>query len=376
MDTNNLDFIRQAVLFTKQNNLAYKKVFASGPAPNPFYAIKVISVDPNDPNTDFETLEQDKDYYITTFLTDGTEDWNTWSAELGNKGWFILSAREVEQKGTKQTSSIIATRAKFIPGNSAGFGASYTYRTEFLNPTVDLEQKRFMGVPFNIPKYDSEVGEASGDYRGVSTTSGAPDRDYSGNNSNLIQNHFLNLSDKNKIILGWSGGPFEQWWENVYSQSVVSEENEFDPMAEVDNPAAVSILNQKVPLRADYSDPNYQLFYRDKKQEYDNNKDANKGAFTIPIPTDDEVLFYGLSGLETFYNLALEPTLTKRDIDELLINNLISKLKGAIKISQTEDEMQSIRDKKIKEDEAKALKWRKMDYGGGLLSSLIKKVDK
>ena len=124
METNNLDVIKQALLYTKQNNLVYKKVYASGAAP-PYLAIKVISVDYN--TIDINTLKQDEGYYVTTFLSDGTEDWNTWRTALTGKGWAILSATETKQKGTKNTSMI--TEA-----------SDYKTKTEFLNTEVSRER--------------------------------------------------------------------------------------------------------------------------------------------------------------------------------------------------------------------------------------------
>ena len=62
METNNLDVIKQALLYTKQNNLVYKKVYAFGPASKTYLAIKVISVDYN--TIDINTLKQDEGYII------------------------------------------------------------------------------------------------------------------------------------------------------------------------------------------------------------------------------------------------------------------------------------------------------------------------
>ena len=240
METNNLDVIKQALLYTKQNNLVYKKVYASAPPLSPYLAIKVIS---KDPSTLLPTDEQDEDYYVRAFLTDGSEDWNTWRTKLDREGWFILSATETKQRGTKTTNDITPA-------------TDYKFKTEFLNTEVSRDRPKVrplgflenaavpatgsghnvvdkailglsgLGFPgLSTPKYKAVAGSGSTFYKGVtdSGSGGTFNRNYAATNAstNMIQNYFLTLGDDQKIIIGWSGGPFEDWWEDKYTMSAV-----------------------------------------------------------------------------------------------------------------------------------------------------------
>ena len=399
METNNLDVIKQALLYTKQNNLVYKKVYASGAAP-PYLAIKVISKDPD--SIDFSTEQQDKDYYVTTFLTDGSEDWNTWRTELtkAENGWWILSATETKQRGTKNTS--------MIPKNT-----DYKFETEFLDTRVSRDKPGIRplgflenaavpatGMGHNIldrgiiglsnfklplpglstPKYEAVTGPGSLNYKGLSDSGfgGTFNRNYSApfKSSNMIQNYFFNLGDDQKIIIGWSGGSFSEWWEDKYTMSAVKATGELDNLAAEDNPEAVATFNQIVPMKADYSDPNYRNFYFAKKKEFDNNTDPKKGIFKIPLPTEDEVIFYDLD-LKTFYELGIEPKLTSKEVDSGIVNGLINKLMGQIKNDQPIDEINKKREEAL-EDELKrgGKAQRSLDSGANILTNLFKKVDK
>lgn len=399
METNNLDIIKQALLYTKQNNLVYKKVYASGPAPYPYLAIKVISKDPDTIN--FSTEQQDKDYYVTTFLTDGSENWNTWRDELTNpkKGWWILSATETKQRGTKNTS--------MIPKN-----VDYLFQTEFLDTRVSRDNPGIRplgflenaavpatGMGHNIldrgiiglsnfkiplpglstPKYEAVTGLGSTFYKGVKAESdGTLSRNYSASNAstNMIQNYFLTLGDDQKIIIGWSGGPFSDWWEDKYTMSAVKGTGEMDNYAAEDNPEAVATFNQVVPMKADYSTPNYRDFYFNKKREFDNNPDPKKGIFKIPLPTEDEVIFYDLD-LKTFYELGIEPKLTSKEVDSDIVNGLINKLMGQIKNDQPIDEINKQREEALKDELDRGGKaQRSLDTGANILTNLFKKVDK
>ncbi len=405
METNNLDVIRQAVLFTKQNNLVYKKVYASGPAPYPYYAIKVISIDPSTV-TDWKDMEQDKHYFVTTFLTDGSEGWNDWATILGKQGWKVLSATETRQKGTKKTTNIPEAEKYFykkefletevsmdrprvrpfgflenfaVPSGSGTTGFFGQWGTD--RATLGLSnwslQNRFMGTP----SFDSTVGIATTTYtQGMTANSeGSFDRNYTATNasSNLIQKHFLGLSDKEKITIGWSGGNFEDWWEDSYASSAVIEEGD-DPnvqnLAPQENPAAVATFNQEVPLKADYSTPAFRAFYFDKKREFDSNPDPKKGTFKMPLPTEDELTFYGLS-LMTFYQLGLEPKLTSKEVDTGIISDLINKLMGQLKIRQNIDDINDAREKAKKDELERAQKSKKnVDTGAGILTNLFTRV--
>ena len=420
METNNLDVIRQAVLFTKQNNLVYKKVYASGPVSNPFYAIKVISIDPDQAidasgnvmvdasgkaiPVDWSSLEQDKDYYVTTFLSDGAEDWTKWKSTLASKGWFILSATETRQKGTKNTGN--------IPD-----APSYNFKKEFLETEASMDRSRLrpfgflenFAVPggagttggffgqwgsdratlglanFSIPGsrsvgFESTVGIGN-TYKGTTYDPNDPSTfarnyDATSKSSNLIQKHFFDLGDKEKIILGWSGGSFEEWWEDSYSSSASIEQGEFDSFQSQDNSAAVATFNQEVPLKANYSDPAFQTFYFDKKKEFDSNPDPKKGIFKMPLPTEDEKIFYGLD-LKTFYELGLEPQLTSKEVDTGIINDLINKIKDQLKVRQNIDDINDAREKAKKDELERAQKSKKnVDTGANILTNLFKRVEK
>ena len=397
METNNLDVIKQALLYTKQNNLVYKKVYASGAAP-PYLAIKVISKDPD--TIDFSTEQQDKDYYVTTILTDGSQDWNTWKAMLGDpiNQWWILSATETKQRGTKNTS--------MIPKN-----VDYLFQTEFLDTRVSRDKPGIRPLGFlenaavpatgmgqnildrgiiglsnfklplpglSTPKYEAVTGLGSTFYKGVTESGGTLNRNYSASNAstNMIQNYFFTLGDDQKIIIGWSGGKFSDWWEDKYTMSAVKGTGEMDNYAAEDNPEAVATFNQVVPMKADYSDPNYRNFYFAKKKEFDNNTDPKKGIFKIPIPTEDEVIFYDLD-LKTFYELGIEPKLTSKEVDSDIVNGLINKLMGQIKNDQPIDEINKNREEAL-EDELKrgGKAQRSLDSGANILTNLFKKVDK
>ena len=419
METNNLDVIRQAVLFTKQNNLVYKKVYASSPG-IANYAIKVISIDPDKAKdasgnamldasgnaipVDWSSLEQDKDYYVTTFLTDGTEDWTVWQPALALKGWFILSATETRQKGTKNTNN--------IPPAS-----NYNFKKEFLETEVSMDRSRLrpfgflenFAVPggagttggffgqwgsdrgtlglanFSIPgsssvSFGTTVGTGN-TYKGTTYDPTDPskfDRKYDAANktSNLIQKHFFDLGDKEKIILGWSGGNFEEWWEDSYSSSASIEEGEFDKFQSQDNSAAVATFNQEVPLKADYSDPNFRAYYFYKKREFDENPDPKKGTFKMPLPTEDEKILFDLD-LMTFYQLGLEPKLTSKEVDTGFINDLINKIKDQLKVRQNIDDINDAREKAKKDELERGQKFKKdVDTGANILTNLFKRVER
>jgi hypothetical protein len=379
METNNLDVIKQAVLYTKQNNLVYKKVYASPPSTYPYLAIKVISVDYT--KIDINELKQDEGYYVTTFLSDGTEDWNAWRQALTDKDWAILSATETKQKGTKKTS--------MIPKAS-----DYKTKTEFLNTEVSRERPTIRPIPFfpgigfsgisSPPRYQAVQGELKEDYKGVKLVPGPPDasgvagpdvlgRDYSApfKSSNMIQNYFFNLGDNQKIILGWSGGDFTEWWEDKYTMSAVKESGEMDNLESEDNPAAVATFNQVVPTKNIYSDPNFLQFYRDKKEEFKSNTDEKKGSFTLPLPTEDELLMYGFQG-KTFYELGLEDRLSQQEVDVETINGLIKKLMGQIKNEQSIDEIEKNREKALKSELERGEKSQKaVGTGANILLNLF-----
>ncbi len=422
METNNLDVIRQAVLFTKQNNLVYKKVYASSSGTIANYAIKVISIDPdkakdasgnvmvdasNNPlPVDWSSLEQDKDYYVTTFLTDGTEDWTAWQPALAGKGWFILSATETRQKGTKNTGNIpLASDYNFkkefletevsmdrprvrpfgflenfaVPGGAGttgGFFGQWRSDRDTLGLANRSLENRFMGTP----SFGSTVGTGN-TYKGTTYDPADPSnfsRNYDAGykSSNLIQKHFFDLGDKEKIILGWSGGKFEEWWEDSYSSSASIIEGEFDSFQSQDNSAAVATFNQEVPLKADYSDPAFRAFYFDKKKEFDSNPDPKKGTFKMPLPTEDEMTFYGLD-LMTFYELGLEPQLTSKEVDTGIINDLINKIKDQLKVRQNIDDINDAREKAKKDELERAQKSKKnVDTGANILTNLFKRVER
>lgn len=395
METNNLDVIKQALLYTKQNNLVYKKVYASGPASLPYLAIKVIS---KDPTTLLPTDEQDEDYFVRTFLSDGTQSWSTWSTVLTNQGWFILSATETKQKGTKTTNDI-------------PLAADYNYKTEFLETEVSKDRPKIrplgflenaavpatgsghnvvdkailglsgLGFPgISTPKYEAVVGAGSTFYKGVtdSGSGGTFNRNYSASNAatNMIQNYFLTLGGNQKIIIGWSGGPFEEWWEDKYTMSAVKETGEMDNYVAEDNPEAVATFNQIVPMKADYSDPNFLQFYRDKREEFKSNPDSKKGSFTLPLPSEDDLLMYGISG-KTFYELGLEPDLTPQEVDAGTINGLINKLMGQIKNEQTIDVIEKNRKEALEKELTRGDEAQKaFGSGASILTNLFKKVDK
>jgi hypothetical protein len=362
METNNIDVIRQAVLFTKQNNLVYKKVYASGPPSKSFYAIKVVSIDPK--TADWDSLEQDKDYFVTTFLTDGTEDWTAWKDALDNAKWFILSAAETRQKGTKNTSSITP-----VP--------NYNFRKEFLETEVSMEKPHLFG--FKSPVYTSNVGAPVAEYKGV--TPGSLERGYTANNNNMIQKAFNALSDQQKIVIGWSGGSFTEWWEDSYTSSIVKEEGDnpnVNNLSPEDNPAAVATFNQKIPLKKDYSEPEYSRFYFTKRKEFMKNPDPNKGEFTIPIPTDDEMILFGIPETfgVSFYQLGLLPTLNENDVDKKIIDQYVSKLMEQLKIRQTIDDIEDARKSALDQElnRAKNVK-NKIDTGANIFTNLFRKVD-
>jgi hypothetical protein len=379
METNNLDVIKQAVLYTKQNNLVYKKVYASPPSTYPYLAIKVISVDYN--KIDINELKQDEGYYVTTFLSDGTEDWNAWRKALTAKDWAILSATETKQKGTKKTT--------MIP-----LASDYKTKTEFLNTEVSRERPTIRPIPFfpgigfsgisSPPRYQAVQGELKEDYKGVTLVPGPADasgaagpdvlgRNYSApfKSSNMIQNYFFNLGDNQKIILGWSGGDFTEWWEDKYTMSAVKESGEMDNLESEDNPAAVATFNQVVPTKDIYSDPNFLQFYRDKKEEFKSNTDEKKGSFTLPLPTEDELLMYGFQG-KTFYELGLEDRLSQQEVDVETINGLIKKLMGQIKNEQSIDEIEKNREKALKSELERGEKSQKaVGTGANILLNLF-----
>jgi hypothetical protein len=393
METNNLDVIKQAVLYTKQNNLVYKKVYASPPSTYPYLAIKVIS---KDPATILPTEEQDKHYFVRTFLSDGTEDWPIWKSELKGKGWFIVSAAETKQKGTKTTKNI----------NKA---EDPQYITEFLDTQVSKDRPRIRPFGFlenaavpaggsghnfidrailglskigplglSTPKYEAVVGQGTSSYKGmIANADGTFNRDYSATNAatNMIQNYFFTLGDNQKVIIGWSGGPFEDWWEDKYTMSAVKETGEKDNYIAEDNPEAVATFNQIVPMKADYNDPNFLLFYRDKKKEFINNPDTKKGNFTLPLPTEDDLLLYGFGG-KTFYELGLEKNLTPKEVDSGTVNALINKLMGQIKNEQSIDEIEKNREQAKKDQLTRGDK--ALDAFGNsanIFTNLFKKVD-
>jgi hypothetical protein len=394
METNNLDVIKQAVLYTKQNNLVYKKVYASSPPSLSYLAIKVIS---KDPATILPTDEQDEDYFVRTFLSDGTEDWPTWSTVLTNKDWFIVSATETKQKGTKTTNDIKPA-------------AEYQFKTEFLDTQVSKDRPRIRPFGFlenaavpaggsghnfidrailglsgigplglTTPKYEAVAGAGSTFYKGVvdSGIGGTLDRKYSATNAatNMIQNYFFTLGDNQKIIIGWSGGPFADWWEDKYTMSAVKETGEMDNYIAEDNPEAVATFNQIVPMKADYNDPNFLLFYRDKKKEFLSNPDTKKGNFTLPLPTEDDLLLYGFGG-KTFYELGLETDLTPKEVDSGTVNALINKLMGQIKNEQSIDEIEKNREQ-AKKDQLKRGDKALDAFGNSanIFTNLFKKVD-
>lgn len=388
MDTNNLDFIRQAVLFTKQNNLAYKKVFAFGPSSNKFYAIKVISVDPA--ATDFETSEQDKDYYITTFLTDGTEDWTKWLGELSNKGWYILSATEQRQKGSKNTTNIPKA-------------PDYKFKTEFLSTEVSPDRPKIRPLGFlenfaapgagsttglwgslsrrgfpglSTPSYQSVVGDPTLDYKGVTDNSGKFERSYSipYASSNLIHNYFNKLSDKDKIEIGWSGGDFLVWWEDAYTNSAVKEEGVNENFTIEDNPEATATFNQIVPMKTDLSSPSF-LSYRDEKyQEWLRNPDKDKGNFVLPLPSQNDLDIHGDFG-KTFFELGYEKDLTSKEVDPQIISALLKQLMSQVRIDQSIDEINRKREEALNQAlEAGKKSKKSFDASANIFTNLMKKV--
>ena len=199
------------------------------------------------------------------------------------------------------------------------------------------------------------------------------DRNYSApfKSSNMIQNYFFNLGDNQKIILGWSGGDFTEWWEDKYTMSAVKESGEMDNLESEDNPAAVATFNQVVPTKKIYSDPNFLQFYRDKKEEFKSNTDENKGSFTLPLPTEDELLMYGFQG-KTFYELGLEDRLSQQEVDVETINGLIKKLMGQIKNEQSIDEIEKNREKALKSELERGEKSQKaVGTGANILLNLF-----
>ena len=158
------------------------------------------------------------------------------------------------------------------------------FKKEFLETEVSMEKPHLFG--FKTPVYTSNVGAPVLEYKGVSDNSGTFERNYSANNNNIIQKAFNALDDQQKIVLGWSGGPFSEWWEDSYSSSAAREEGD-DPnlysSALEDNPAAVATFNQKIPLKKDYKKAEYARFYFEKRKEFIKNPDPDKGEFTIPI---------------------------------------------------------------------------------------------
>ena len=395
METNNLDVIKQALLYTKQNNLVYKKVYASGPASLPYLAIKVIS---KDPTTLLPTDEQDEDYFVRTFLSDGTQSWSTWSTVLTNQGWFILSATETKQKGTKTTNDIPPA-------------ADYNYKTEFLETEVSKDRPKIRPLGFlenaavpatgsghnvvdrtilwlseqgfpgiSTPNYKAVAGLGSTFYKGVtdSGSGGTFNRNYSASNAatNMIQNYFLTLGGNQKIIIGWSGGPFEEWWEDKYTMSAVKETGEMDNYVKEDNPEAVAIFNQIVPMKTDLSSPSF-LSYRDEKfKEYLYNPDKDKGNFVLPLPSQSDLDLHGEFG-KTFYELGLEPKLTQKEVDTGTINGLINKLMGQIKNEQTIDVIEKNRKEALEKELTRGDKAQEaFGSGANILTNLFKKVDK
>jgi hypothetical protein len=227
-------------------------------------------------------------------------------------------------------------------------------------------------------------GELKEDYKGVKLVPGPPDksgtagpdvlgRSYSApfKSSNMIQNYFFNLGDNQKIILGWSGGDFTEWWEDKYTMSAVKESGEMDNLESEDNPAAVATFNQVVPTKNIYSDPNFLQFYRDKKEEFKSNTDEKKGSFTLPLPTEDELLMYGFQG-KTFYELGLEDRLSQQEVDVETINGLIKKLMGQIKNEQSIDEIEKNREKALKSELERGEKSQKaVGTGANILLNLF-----
>jgi hypothetical protein len=391
METNNLDVIKQAVLYTKQNNLVYKKVYASPPSTYPYLAIKVIS---KDPSTLLPTDEQDEDYFVRTFLSDGSEDWIKWRGALISIGWFIVSAAETKQKGTKTTNDIPEAK-------------DYQIKTEFLDTQVSKDRPRIRplgflenaAVPaggsfidraiqwtsgigfsgFSTPKYEAVAGAGSTFYKGVtdSGSGGTFNRNYDANNAstNMIQNYFLTLGDNQKIIIGWSGGPFEDWWEDKYTMSAVKETGEMDNYIAEDNPEAVATFNQIVPMKVDYNTPTFRRYYFYKKEEFDKNPDPEKGTFKIPLPTEDEKVLFDLD-LMTFYELGLEPKLTSKEVDSSTVNELINKLMGQIKNEQSIDEIEKNREEAKKDQLTRGDKAQKaLGNSANIFTNLFKKVD-
>ena len=367
METNNLDFIKQALLYTKQNNLVYKKVYASGPLTLPYLAIKVIS---KDPSTILPTEEQDEHYFVRTFLSDGKQSYNTWRTVLNRQGWFILSATETKQRGTKTTNDIPPA-------------TEYKVKTEFLDTQVSKDRPKTgpFGLPgFRTPNYKAVAGLGSTFYKGVtdSGSGGTFNRNYAASNAstNMIQNYFLTLEDDQKIIIGWSGGPFNDWWEDKYTMSAAKETGEMENFAVEDNPEAVATFNQIVPMKADYTNPNFFKFYKDKKEEFIRNPDPEKGNFTLPLPTEDDVIFYDLD-LKTFYELGLEPALTSKEVDTGTVNGLINKLMGQIKNDQPIDEINRNREQALKDQLDRGNKAQNaFGTGANIFTNLFRKVDK
>jgi hypothetical protein len=228
--------------------------------------------------------------------------------------------------------------------------------------------------------FGSTVGIATTTYKGMtvdSIDSTKFDRNYSAQyaSSNIIQKSFNDLGLKEKIILGWSGGSFDDWWEDSYSSSASKEEGEFDDFQSQDNSAAVATFNQEVPLKSDYSDPSFRAFYFDKKKEFDSNPDPKKGNFKMPLPTEDEMTFYGLS-LMTFYELGLESKLTSKEVDTGIISELINKIMDQLKVRQNIDDINDAREKAKKDALDRAQKSKKnVDTGANILTNLFKRVE-
>ncbi len=109
------------------------------------------------------------------------------------------------------------------------------------------------------------------------------------------------------------------------------------------------------------------------------NPDPNKGEFTIPIPTDDEMILFGIPDTfgVSFYQLGLLPTLNENNVDKKIIDQYVRKLMEQLKIRQTIDDIEDARKSAQEKElsEAKQIK-QKVDTGAGIFTNLFKRVDK
>jgi hypothetical protein len=107
------------------------------------------------------------------------------------------------------------------------------------------------------------------------------------------------------------------------------------------------------------------------------NPDPNKGEFTIPVPTDDEMMLFGIpdSFGVSFYQLGLLPQLNENDVDKKIIDQYVSKLMEQLKIRQTIDDIEDAR-KSAQEKELSKAKQNKQkaDTKANILTNLFTRV--